>query len=182
MTYGQRKNFFELKKVLLIQKCFLWFKGIDLFTLKRKNLNQQNFLQFKEIFSLTIYQRNLISDENVKNMNSFWGFKKTSVFIMGWNPTNGQLNAFLHKPICIITYGWKFHVTGCVVRTSTLHNYDSHEKGWVLNRWEVWASIRGGGREGGGVQNESNAFSALTAIGRVTRPDGNRGVDRYCDS
>ena len=53
------KNFFELKKVLLIQKNCLWSKEIDLFTLKNSFLNQQNFLQFKEIFSLTLYQRNV---------------------------------------------------------------------------------------------------------------------------
>ena len=50
LIYGQRKNFFELKKVLLIQKNGLWSKEIDLFTLKKILLNEQNFLQFKEIF------------------------------------------------------------------------------------------------------------------------------------
>ena len=48
------KNFFELKKVFLIQKNVLWSKEIDLFTLKKIFLNQQNFLQFKEILSLTV--------------------------------------------------------------------------------------------------------------------------------
>ena len=56
---GQRKRFFELKKVLLIQKNLLWSKEIDLFTLKNIFLNQQNFFQFKEMFSLTLYQRNV---------------------------------------------------------------------------------------------------------------------------
>ena len=59
LMYGQRKNFFELKKVLLIQKNVPWFKEIDLFSLKNIFLNQQNFFQFKEIFSLTVYQRNV---------------------------------------------------------------------------------------------------------------------------
>ena len=58
LIYGQRKNFIELKKVLLIQKKFRLTKEIDLFTLKKILLNQKNFLQFKEIFSLTAYQRN----------------------------------------------------------------------------------------------------------------------------
>ena len=56
-TGNQRTNFFELKKVLLIQKKFLWSLEIDLFTLKKIFLNQQNFLQFKKIISLTLYQR-----------------------------------------------------------------------------------------------------------------------------
>ena len=56
--YGQRKNFFELKKVLLFQIKILWSNEINLFTLKMTFLNQQNFLHFKEIFSLTAYQRN----------------------------------------------------------------------------------------------------------------------------
>ena len=34
LMYGQRKNFFELKKVLLIQKNVLCSKQIDLFTLR----------------------------------------------------------------------------------------------------------------------------------------------------
>ena len=59
LIYGQRKNFFELKKVFLIQKNLLWVKEIDLFKLKKTFLNQQNFVQFKEIFSLTEYQRNV---------------------------------------------------------------------------------------------------------------------------
>ena len=59
LIYGQRKNAFELKKVLLIQKIFLRSKEMDLFTLKKILLNQQNFLQFKEIFSLSVYQRNV---------------------------------------------------------------------------------------------------------------------------
>ena len=58
LIYGQRKNFFELKKVLLIQKNVPRSREIDFLTLKKIFLNQQNFLQFKEIFSLTIYQRN----------------------------------------------------------------------------------------------------------------------------
>ena len=58
LIYGRKKNFSELKKVLLIQTNFLSFKEIDLFTSKRIFLNQQNFLQFKEIFSLAEYQRN----------------------------------------------------------------------------------------------------------------------------
>ena len=53
-----KKNFFELKKFLLIQKKFLWSKKTDLFRLKKKILNQQNF-QFKDIFSLTVYQINV---------------------------------------------------------------------------------------------------------------------------
>ena len=44
LIYGKRRNFFELKKVLLIQKKFLRSKEIDLFTLKKFFLNQQNFL------------------------------------------------------------------------------------------------------------------------------------------
>ena len=43
LIYGQSKNFFELKKVLLIQENFLSFKEIDFFTLKKTLLNQQNF-------------------------------------------------------------------------------------------------------------------------------------------
>ena len=37
-------NFFELKKVWLIQENILWSKEIDLFRLKKKLLNLQNFL------------------------------------------------------------------------------------------------------------------------------------------
>ena len=48
LLYGQKKYFFELKKVLLIQKNFLRSKEINLFTLKNIFLNQQNFLRFKE--------------------------------------------------------------------------------------------------------------------------------------
>ena len=48
LTVYQRKHFFELKEVLLIQKKSLWSKEIDLYTLKKKFLNQQDFLQFKE--------------------------------------------------------------------------------------------------------------------------------------
>ena len=59
LIFGQRKNVFEVKKVLLIQENFLWYKEINLFTLKKIVLNQQNFLQFKEIFSLTVYQKNV---------------------------------------------------------------------------------------------------------------------------
>ena len=59
LIYGQRKNFFELKKVLIIQKNFLRPKEIDFFTSKTIFLNQKNFFQFKEIFSLTVYQRNV---------------------------------------------------------------------------------------------------------------------------
>ena len=59
LIFDQRKNFFELKKVLLIQKNVLWSKEIDLFTFKKIFLNQQNFLQFEEIFSLTAYERNV---------------------------------------------------------------------------------------------------------------------------
>ena len=44
LIYGQRKNFFELKKVLLIQKKFLWLDEIDLFTLKK------NVFESTEIF------------------------------------------------------------------------------------------------------------------------------------
>ena len=69
MIYVQRKNFFELKKVLLIKKKFLWSKEIDLFTLKKIFLNQQNIFQFKEIFSLTVYQRNV----SVIQRNCFLG-------------------------------------------------------------------------------------------------------------
>ena len=43
LIYGQKK-FFELKKVLLIQKKFLQSKEIDLFKWKTICLNQQNFL------------------------------------------------------------------------------------------------------------------------------------------
>ena len=57
--YGERKNFFRVKKVFLIKKKCLWSKEIDLFTLKKMFLSQQNFLQFKEIFSFTVYQRNV---------------------------------------------------------------------------------------------------------------------------
>ena len=59
LIYGERENFFELKKVLLIQKFFFLSKEIDLFTWKKIFLNQQNFLQFKEIFSLSVYQKNV---------------------------------------------------------------------------------------------------------------------------
>ena len=59
MIYGQRKNFYALKKVLLIQKKILWSKEIDLFKLKKTFVNQQNFLQFKQTFSLAMYQRNI---------------------------------------------------------------------------------------------------------------------------
>ena len=59
LIYGQWKNFFELKKVFLIQKFFLWSKEIDLFVLKTFFLKRQIFLHFKEIFSLTVYQRNV---------------------------------------------------------------------------------------------------------------------------
>ena len=33
--FESKKHFFELKKVLLVQKKFLWSKEIDLFTLKK---------------------------------------------------------------------------------------------------------------------------------------------------
>ena len=59
LIYGQKKDFFELKKVLLIQKKILRSNKIDLFALKNNFLNQQNFLQFKELFSLIVYQRNV---------------------------------------------------------------------------------------------------------------------------
>ena len=45
----------KLKKVLLIQKIFLWSKEVDLFALKKIFLSEQNFFQFKEIFSLSIF-------------------------------------------------------------------------------------------------------------------------------
>ena len=48
-----KKFFFELKKVLLIEKNVLWSNEIDLFILKNIFLNQQNCLQFEEFFSLT---------------------------------------------------------------------------------------------------------------------------------
>ena len=64
LLYDQWKNFFEAKKVSIIQKNALWSKEIDLFTLKEIFSNQQNFLQFKEIFSLIVYQRK----------NFFWHF------------------------------------------------------------------------------------------------------------
>ena len=50
LIYGQRKIFFESKKVLLIQKKFLKCKQIYFFESKKIFLNQQNFLQFKEMF------------------------------------------------------------------------------------------------------------------------------------
>ena len=59
LTYDQGKNIFKSKKVLLIQKFFLWFNEIDLFTLKKMFWNQQIFLHFEEMFSLTVYQRNV---------------------------------------------------------------------------------------------------------------------------
>ena len=71
LIYGQRKNFFELKKFLVIQKKFLWSKEIDLFRLKNIFLNQPNFLQFKEIYSLTVYQRNV----SLTQWNCFLGVK-----------------------------------------------------------------------------------------------------------
>ena len=58
LIYGERKNFFELKKVLLIHKNFLWSEEIDFFTLKTIFFNQIKFLQFKDIFYSTVYQRN----------------------------------------------------------------------------------------------------------------------------
>ena len=69
VSLKQRKNFFELKKVLLIQKNVLSSKEIDLFILKKIFLNHQNFLQFKETFSLTLYQRNV----SLIQRNSFLG-------------------------------------------------------------------------------------------------------------
>ena len=53
LIYGHRKNFFELKKVLLIQKKFLCFKEIDLFRLKKN---------FFESTKFTVIQRNLFFD------------------------------------------------------------------------------------------------------------------------
>ena len=38
LIFGQRKSFFELKKVLLINKKYLWSKETDLFTLKKIHL------------------------------------------------------------------------------------------------------------------------------------------------
>ena len=72
LIYGQRKHFFESKKVLLIQTKF-WSQEIDMFTLKKIFLNQQNFLQFKEIFSLTLNQRNV----SLIQRNCFLGVKLT---------------------------------------------------------------------------------------------------------
>ena len=59
LIYGQRKNFYELKKVLLIPKNFLWSKEIDLFTVMKTFWINETLHQFKEIFSLTVYQRNV---------------------------------------------------------------------------------------------------------------------------
>ena len=48
LIYGQWKNVFELKKVLLIQKIFLWSREIDLFTLKNFLVNfWNNFFNFQ---------------------------------------------------------------------------------------------------------------------------------------
>ena len=53
--FESKKHFFELKKVFLIQKYFLWCKEIDFFTLKNIFLNLQNFLWFEEtIFCVKI--------------------------------------------------------------------------------------------------------------------------------
>ena len=72
LIHGQRTNFFELKKLLLIQKKFLWSKEIDLFTLKKMFLNQQKCLQFKEISSFAVYKRNV----SLIQRNCFLGLKK----------------------------------------------------------------------------------------------------------
>ena len=89
LIYGQRKHFFELKKVLLIQKKFLWSKEIVLFTLKKMFLNQQNFLQFKEIFSFTVYQRNV----SLIQKNCFLGDVEVFyiygvIYIFRWHKSN----------------------------------------------------------------------------------------------
>ena len=87
--FGQRKNFFELKKVLLIQKKFPWSKEIDLFTLKKILLGQQNFFQFKEIFSLTAYQRNvyLIQRNFFLGVMSNWPIFFVTHFFPGIEPS-----------------------------------------------------------------------------------------------
>ena len=72
-------NFFGIKKVLLIQKKFLWSKEIDFFTSKKMFLNQQNFLQLKKKFSLTVYQRNrclcVKADRALSKLNFFFHLK-----------------------------------------------------------------------------------------------------------
>ena len=80
LIYGKRKNFFELKKVLLIQKKILWSKEINLFTSKKVFLNQQNFLQFKEIFSVTIYQRNFFLGVTCPRLLAILNFKNPKQF------------------------------------------------------------------------------------------------------
>ena len=50
LIYGQWKNFFEIKKVSLIQKKFLWSKEIDLFTLKKIFWINKTFFNSKKFF------------------------------------------------------------------------------------------------------------------------------------
>ena len=50
LIYGQRKNFFELKKVLLIQKNVLWSKKIDLLTLKKFFFESTKLSSIQRIF------------------------------------------------------------------------------------------------------------------------------------
>ena len=65
LIYGQRKNFFESKKVLLIPENFLWSKEIDLFTLKNNFLNEKNIVQFKEtVFWVQYFSQFLIPKLN----------------------------------------------------------------------------------------------------------------------
>ena len=91
LIYSQRKHFFELKKVLLIQKNFLWSKEIDLFTLKNIFLNQQNFLQFKEIFPLTVCQKNVSLIQSKSSLiKSKWIIRTWNfVLIWSWLESNG---------------------------------------------------------------------------------------------
>ena len=74
LLYGQRKNFFELKKDLLIQKNGLWSKEINLFTLKNIFLNQQKFLQFVIIrIENSVWKTVSLSQRNI---SSIYGQRK----------------------------------------------------------------------------------------------------------
>ena len=60
LTYGHRKNFFELKKVLLIQKTCLWSKEID-FTLKKFFWINYTFFNSKKFFLQPYISKKLFS-------------------------------------------------------------------------------------------------------------------------
>ena len=98
LIYGQRKNFFELKKVLLIKKKFLRSKKIDLFTLKIFFLIRQNYLQFKEIFFYRISKKCFFDSK--KLFSGCWKFKFYSII------HSEKIFDCIKKIICLNHFLW----------------------------------------------------------------------------